>query len=97
MTEMVERVARAIAGPAHAAPWGDTNKQNWEMYTTEARAAIKAMREPTVEMMAVQGSIIRDEGRYVGMFFSGKDLVEHGVWAAMIDAALVQAVNAAEE
>lgn len=73
---MVERVAREIAGPAHAAPWGATGKQNWEMYTTEARAAIKAMREPTKKM---RGAAVRAKVP-PGGFTRG--------YQAMIDAAL---------
>jgi len=44
MSEMVERVARAIAAAAD-----DTD---WELYRSEARAAIEAMREPTEAMLA---------------------------------------------
>lgn len=43
MTEMIERVARAIAND----PTGD----QWKLWQTAARDAIKAMREPTDRMI----------------------------------------------
>jgi hypothetical protein len=48
MSEMVERVARAIQ-----AAYGDGNEQETHPAALEAaRAAIKAMRDPTVTMLA---------------------------------------------
>jgi hypothetical protein len=48
MTEMVTRVARAMAEAAGFA-WENCAQPQWER---DARAAIEAMREPTVEMLA---------------------------------------------
>lgn len=48
MTEMVERVARAIAGEDYTGFWGD--------WIDEARAAIEAMREPTPAACVAGGS-----------------------------------------
>ena len=46
MSEMVERVARAISTERDGADlW-------WKDYVSEARAAILAMREPTPEMVS---------------------------------------------
>lgn len=79
MTEMVERVAKAIA---------EHGGSNWEtclkapgqrmagMYRAMARAAIEAMREPTVEMC-----------RDAAWDDYGPDECQT-CWRAMIDAAL---------
>ncbi len=42
-SSMIERVARAIAGSVGA--------DDWRPYVDAARAAVRAMREPTVEML----------------------------------------------
>lgn len=57
MSEMVERVARALCSEDGRDPEGDDcwnfgrdhsiKKKNWEAYVGGARAAILAMREPT--------------------------------------------------
>lgn len=47
MSEMVERVARAMAEAA-----GDDYEENRSFLHRVARAAIEAMREPTPEMLA---------------------------------------------
>ena len=75
MSEMVERVARAIAtarGYGLDANGEDTG--DWQMFVDHARAAIEAMREPT-EAMWREASF---ENGYV----------TEGAWQAMIDAAL---------
>ena len=77
MTEMVERVARAIRESEEwSSFWGE------EESLVLARAAIEAMREPTNKMLAA------------AMAETATDLTAE--YRAMIDAALVQAVNASE-
>ena len=72
-TDMIERVARAIARPED---W-DELKPHWhEVFREQARAAIEAMREPTKRMVDAG----RDEDTLTGAIAS--------VWAVMIDAAL---------
>ena len=59
MSEMVERVARAICrsncSPRMSRDHIECQVENaWDMWIPEARAAIEAMREPTIKM-ASQG------------------------------------------
>ncbi len=49
-SEMIERVARAIATASGVAPDDDDGSPNWWMFRGPARAAIEAMREPTEQM-----------------------------------------------
>lgn len=73
MTEMIERVAKAI-------------EDTYDMYADptpaqRARAAIEAMREPTTEMIAAGSNFAWFEGRT-------NDLDDAATtWRAMIDAA----------
>ena len=66
---MVERVAREIAGAETAI---DDVEHDWMEFESHARAAIKAMREPTEEML-------NPKWNRNGAIF---------MWQAMIDAAL---------
>ena len=51
MSEMIERVAKAISDTSdHGCPWDSVNKEQFRKY---ARAAIEAMRDPTVAMAGV--------------------------------------------
>ena len=45
MSEMIERVAKAIVKA-----YSGRDDANWNVFEAEARAAIKAMREPTEAM-----------------------------------------------
>jgi hypothetical protein len=82
MSEMVERVARAIFPEAEDYTWDDfANAPNGSaeritasVYRMRARAAIEAMREPTEAMV------------HAGMSEEGTDLPSE--YRAMIDAAL---------
>ena len=87
MSEMVERVARAIADAVYdaiKAALFETREnyvdQNWPKFATDARAAIAAMREPT-EAMAARGYDMYDPEHDSG---PGPD----EFWRAMIDEAL---------
>lgn len=54
MSEMLERVARAICRGGMTGPKDHLDEQensNWRMFVVEARAAIAAMREPTNAMI----------------------------------------------
>jgi metal-dependent amidase/aminoacylase/carboxypeptidase family protein len=91
MSEMVERVARAIYGihpfsasPAERTPlrWDDLAINIRVDFRAEARAAIAAMREPTREMLdAARDWSIRKNGMGVG---DGQAI---GCWQAMNDEA----------
>lgn len=76
MSEMIERVAKAMAK-------ADADNTAWKLYVREARTAIEAMREPTDEMC--QAYLDKDFaeadtwGSYAGPIQR---------WRAMIDAAL---------
>lgn len=73
MTEMIERVARAIAAAGTIVDWDEMSVACQEQFTKEARAAIAAMREPSETMV--------DAG------YQASPPVEY-IWQAMIDAAL---------
>jgi hypothetical protein len=51
MSEMVERVARAIARANNGDDFDRVDEAVRELYRDEARAAIEAMREPSEEML----------------------------------------------
>jgi hypothetical protein len=70
---MIERVARAIAA-THGS-------SDWRSYTRSARAAVTALREPTVDMLAAALPDAPDWGY----------LPEE--WQAMIDHVAGEAVN----
>jgi hypothetical protein len=79
--EMVERVARALdAMDEHTPQGGYSSPAAWRIH---ARAAIKAMREPTEEMI--------EEGRQL-MNLGDETLYPEDMrekWQAMIDVALI--------
>lgn len=60
MTEMVDRVARAIA----ESDFGHSNEWAVEITIRAARAAIEAMREPTDEMATCQMATCYNTGPY---------------------------------
>ena len=81
MSEMVERVARAIRAvmtpEAHPA-FDDMGPTLRDLYASYARAAIEAMREPTEDMF----------GAWLVVQESSEALQWDACWRAMIDAAL---------
>lgn len=92
MSELVERVARAICksrfmngGNEDDDGWDDLPKAHKQQRLIEARAAIEAMREPTEAM------IDAGEPEFYEWMFGQEDwtrpMVPQG-WRAMIDAAL---------
>lgn len=50
MSEMIERVARAIHESSSKWPWAGMSNMNKDDRRKDARAAIEAMREPTEEI-----------------------------------------------
>lgn len=86
MTEMVERVARAIyegRNGAGAKAWASQPKSHRAPYLLDARAAIEAMREPT-EAMTVAGTATGiDVDRFCPIEYDPDK-----IWDAMISAAL---------
>ena len=77
VTEMVERVARAICCADRNQPDGSCELA-WVGFVDDARAAIAAMREPNDEMM--------EAGEHV--LLERSDRAPAPVWEVMIDAAL---------
>ena len=73
MSEMVERVARAIISSASSYAGYEANSDYWDSL---ARAAIEAMREPTEAMVNAAPDL------------RGVDFYPTDVWRAMIEAAL---------
>jgi hypothetical protein len=88
MSEMIERVARAIAKARHPGLTWPTKSdpeyiQTVHTYLRDARAAIEAMLEPTQDM--ADAAINLD----VYWAYSGEGFgMPEDVWSAMIDAAL---------
>lgn len=76
MSEMIERVAKAIWGDLGG--WDDLNGDTKETVRKEARAAIAAMREPTEAML--------DTTVNPHCVETMEDIRD--VWTDMIDAAL---------
>jgi hypothetical protein len=89
MTDMIERVAKAIdadrRGWALVPPEGATDENRWKTYTPIARAAIAAMRDCTPEMLDA-GSAAHPAGGYRRETLLN-DIIECE-WVAMVDAAL---------
>lgn len=79
MSEMVERVARAIwASTEPHSPWDDLPERWKETNLAEARAAIEAMRKPTTGIVIeIAASLVCADEMTAGM-----------VWDAVIDEAL---------
>lgn len=80
MSEMIERVARAICRAGICGPRDHLNEQedrNWRKFELEARAAIAAMREPTEAMITAADVEVHSDF-----------LPPHMTWERMIDAAL---------
>lgn len=82
MSEMIERVARAIE-------WAPNTAQNLspdEFRLHVARVTIEAMREPTREMVGIAGLIaVRAPNGEPAL---AREEGARGVWQTMIDAAL---------
>lgn len=85
MTEIVERVARAMvadeSGPEGSRLFDIHWQEFGEAYTKSARVAIEAMREPT-EAMQTAGNAVEDPRPAT----SGPDAV--WIWREMVSAAL---------
>lgn len=74
MSEMIERVAEAIAVSGNGGTWDDWyNEDQKEFHRKRARAAIEAMREPTPETHRAMRSAFERQ---------------KPVWESAIDAAL---------
>ena len=101
MSEIVERVARAICRAGICGPKDHLDEQedrSWRKFELEARAAIAAMREPTRVMVnaawndfeySPTGTLIREPSTCHAE--PNDDLscdTAYEVWQAMIDAAL---------
>lgn len=103
--KMVEKVARAIFDLASVddvtLPWERVTEGNRELHREWARAAIRAMREPTEAMIAAgtkadwvgeiesrAGDAILATERPNYLDPENKDYDRTGIWPAMIDAAL---------
>ena len=83
MSEMVEKVAKALAVKSHMADWVDIGEGSKDVILMLARAAIEAMRDPTDEM-AESGA-----GTQVFFGWKGANAPECAdIYRAMIDAAL---------
>lgn len=93
MSEMVERVAKAI----HNSEYNGDGNFHWreetaDIYRRAARAALTAMREPTQEMLyAAMNANERSHNMWPGGE-SGPAIDADGqeYWRAMIDAALAE-------
>lgn len=59
MSEMIERVARAIAESKSARDWARMSEHGKDWWRDEARAAIEAMRKPTRAMIEAAATVDR--------------------------------------
>jgi hypothetical protein len=84
MSEMIDRVAKAICG-ASGMRWDDMLSGARDQFRRDARAAIEAMREPTEAMVKAA-----QEETYCHSWSSRGEHIEDPevAWTAMIDAAL---------
>ncbi len=99
MSEMVERVAKAIhkvndgrSSKNLRVPWEQCIQVYQELLRNEARAAIEAMREPTKQMIdkgltAISDNMETTRDSYSSYDYAVEGTAYHG-WAAMIDEAL---------
>ena len=91
MTDMIERVARAIHEKQYGSitsPYGDPQDQKTKWSKVLARVAIEAMREPTGEMLdASLGHMVpaNKQEQFMVQETRKEDAI---TWQAMIDAAL---------
>jgi len=86
MTDMIERVARAMfERELDNGPWEQRTETQEAIYMADARAAIKAMREPTQEMRL---AAVAEWCRPDPLPEHGSTLVFNAIWQAMIDEAL---------
>ena len=91
MTEMIERVAKAVLPFSEfnsQDDWADTEAQDW--CRSVARAAIEAMRDPTVEMVS-DGDDVAERECYVRDDMAVWSFeASAAVWRSMIDKSLTQ-------
>jgi hypothetical protein len=82
MSEMIERVAKAIAEEINGGKFDDKrwyNDNQREVHMRRAKAAIEAMREPTEKMYKAASYILTAQSGVYG---------PDDIWASMIDEAL---------
>ena len=86
MSEMVERVARAVyeVAPIGVRLWEDAPGATRDHWCRVARAAIAAMREPTEKMVMAGGVQLLNRGEYEPTAADGAN----DIWCAMIDVEL---------
>ena len=93
MSEMIERVARALAEAG-----GEDPNNTWMFYENKSRAAIEAMREPTKAQLDAAEDIVvgyddfavGDGNIYLGI--PGYPQKARDVWTALVDATLKEKV-----
>lgn len=88
MTEMVDRVARAMFDQDHDEGWDRGEAATKQIYLNNARAAIEAMREPTEEMVDAAHTAQRWSEGFGPDIGKVQDQLK---WQAMIDVALMEA------
>lgn len=89
MSEMIERVAKALATAE-----GENPNNTWMFYENKSRAAIEAMREPSKAQLEAAEDIVvgyddfacGDGNIYLGI--PGYPQKARDVWTALVDAAL---------
>lgn len=88
MSEMIEKVARAICRAGICGPRSHLDEQenlHWRSFEIQAKASIEALREPTTEMVtAAMAPYVYGNDEKMNETFRTTIL---GYWQAMIDAA----------
>lgn len=86
MTDMIERVAGAMCNAAHEGDDGSAARDwnsNQSIYRDMARAALTAMREPSIQMV-MSGETVKGKTANIG------SVAAYEAFRAMIDAALTE-------
>jgi hypothetical protein len=93
MSEMVERVAKAMWDRTHDGSWedrGDGQDESRDIYLEDSRIGVAAMREPTTKMIdiAAKVDVERAGNDETNSTYNLRDEEIEFVWYAMIDEAL---------
>lgn len=85
MSEMVERVARALFKLDGCTDWDAVTTEIREPWMRQSRAAIAAMREPTEAIVQIMDDCINIDADRGYVMPTGRD-----IWHSAIDAALAE-------
>lgn len=85
---MIEKIARALADVDATHAWREAHPNEWELYIEDAKAALKALEQPTPEMIEAGLRVVQYYA-HEGRAMSDEWLVS-SIHEAMIRAASVE-------